>query len=73
MNAAGSISLDRLTGVNSTVFTKWKVPEKEEPTNLNLTQYNDTTYELEAESEGTESKKNGEKRGQNITIAFLLP
>jgi hypothetical protein len=31
MNAAGSISLDRLTGVNSTVFTKWKVPEKDDP------------------------------------------
>ena len=61
MNAAGSISLDRLSGVNSTIFTKWKVPEKEEPIDLNLAQ-NDTTYELPAESDGTESTKNGDKR-----------
>ena len=61
MNAAGSISLDKLTGVNSTMFTKWKTPEKEDP-ELSLVQ-NDTSYELPPESEGLESTKNtAEKR-----------
>lgn len=55
MNAAGSISLDRLTGVNSTVFTKWKVPEKDDP-ELSLVQ-NDTTYELSPELDPSESLK----------------
>jgi hypothetical protein len=61
MNAAGSISLDRLSGVNSTMFTKWKTPKDEEP-ELSLVQ-NDTLYELPPESEPSENLKNsGEKR-----------
>ena len=37
MNAAGSISLEKLSGINSTFFTNWKVPEKDDPKGLNLT------------------------------------
>jgi len=73
MNAAGSISLDRLAGANSTVLTKWRVPEKEDPTGLNLTQL-DSTYSIPAETTGAESTKALDaKKATNITIASLMP
>jgi hypothetical protein len=80
MNAAGSIALDRLVGANSsnssdntTVLTKWKVPEAEDPTGLNLTQM-DSTYSIPAETTGAESTKALEaKKATNITIAVFLP
>lgn len=73
MNAAGSIALDRLAGANSTVLTKWKVPEKDDPTGLNLTQM-DSTYSIPAETTGAESTKAVEaKKATNVTIAALLP
>jgi len=78
MNAAGSIALDRLVGANSTVMTKWKVPEAEDPTGLNLTQLitnqTDSTYAIPAETTGAESTKALEaKKATNVTIAVLLP